>query len=455
MSCHCRDAGATENNEPEPQATTNPLAALGTRGAKSKAAPSKNKAGMKAAPATSGKHRQSKSLPSQEEPEGVCHPKKNKMVEKQPGGRKKQSRTTFSSKARPAPLTDQNQLPLLLDDSENEEPEDDDEGHSDNDEDEFREDDEDDTNSLSEDHLQEIIGKEGACVVSHDQAPVQSQLALRSGSQTAASHLFNTDNNMVQAKHSFRLAKRQSTNQARALDIEGVLDDNDEDDEYNKDILSGASGNEDEYEVEEDEDEGEDEIEIEEEIEEEELERRCPSCPKVKVLLRVILVEDEAVIIVKLTAATINAWPECIPGGWEKYRQIMLLEACQKLVGNGSRVHNIIGEIEDGDSKLSACMGNWVVDHLCLISGIIVDVTCSHMAIFQLGVKDICMQCIEQLKIADVYIYPGKWGQDNQNPGKEVGCYNSNKIYQNEALMDMIVTSGSGYPPDPTYQYSM
>ncbi|KAJ3571447.1 hypothetical protein NP233_g3751 [Leucocoprinus birnbaumii] len=354
-------------------------------------------------PATRGKRPRGKSPARQGEEPGGHRAKKTRTAgEKQATGKAtKQLHDAAASKSSATHITVLNQLPLPLDDSENEglEEDDDDERGDDDDQDEFDDEPEDDTSGLSEAMLQQLIGTEGARIVSRDQTQSASK----------ASRLFDNNDNVIQAGNA------------------SVDKDHDDGDEYEDEDKSEGSDNEDK-----------------EDDREEEIFENEPDQPRSKTMTRKAQqVQDEAVIVrdkpshkaalnttkknrviststkkprwatikpgrdgkkpnkgvVEMTAATVNAWPEVIPGGREK-------------------VYDIIDEIGDGDSKFSQVVGNWVVDCLCSIRGDLADLALDHVAIFQLGVKDVCKHHVEQLKIADIYIYPGKWERDAQNPDK-------------------------------------
>ncbi|KAJ3552239.1 hypothetical protein NP233_g12928 [Leucocoprinus birnbaumii] len=159
--------------------------------------------------------------------------------------------------------------------------------------------------------------------------------------------------------------------------------------------------------------------------------------PKMKVQHHLIRrVCHTAIEAAELTMATVDAWPEC--GQREDYRQQVLIEACRDLVKDEPKIRDIRVEIENSESKFCMFLGNWVVDRLSHHRSAMYSAGLHHIAGFRLGEDESCVHRVEQLRVADMYIYPGEWGPDERNPNKEKWIHEANKIYQNKAIQKII-----------------
>ncbi|KAJ3563423.1 hypothetical protein NP233_g8953 [Leucocoprinus birnbaumii] len=159
--------------------------------------------------------------------------------------------------------------------------------------------------------------------------------------------------------------------------------------------------------------------------------------PKMKVQHHLIRhVCHTAIEAAELTLATMDAWPEC--GQREDFRQKALIQACQALVKDEPRIKDIGMEIENSESKFGMFLGNWVVDRLSHHRSAIYSASLHHIAGFRLGEDEPCVHRVEQLRVADMYIYPGEWAADERNSNKEKWVHEANKIYQNKAIKKII-----------------
>ncbi|KAJ3560999.1 hypothetical protein NP233_g10472 [Leucocoprinus birnbaumii] len=150
----------------------------------------------------------------------------------------------------------------------------------------------------------------------------------------------------------------------------------------------------------------------------------------------IIMVCHTTITAVELTLATVDAWPDgaCRP----EYHKELLLDTCEELKTEDLRTLDICDKILRPGSRSAMTAGNWVVNCLSRIHSDIPDKALKKITIFQLGVGEACIQQVEVLKHADIYIYPGQWGPDDKDPTKETWRYNPAKIYQNPAFIKLI-----------------
>ncbi|KIM47377.1 hypothetical protein M413DRAFT_22059 [Hebeloma cylindrosporum] len=152
----------------------------------------------------------------------------------------------------------------------------------------------------------------------------------------------------------------------------------------------------------------------------------------------------DAIRIVEKTLVTQHAWPELHQG--TTYKRQVLLDAIKSLRAKDTG--------EDQKEK-EQYIGKWVVDRLSHHRGQMRSAASDHIAIFQLGIGDVCCQRVQALIENDVYVYPGQWATDKE--GKPVWMAKNSvadvQIYLNPGLIALIKTAFFNGPTAFGYKF--
>lgn len=134
----------------------------------------------------------------------------------------------------------------------------------------------------------------------------------------------------------------------------------------------------------------------------------------------------DAIKIVHTTLVTTHAWPELTR--LSEYRREVLSKAAKSLQKTDAKYSDIRLRIKK-DERFSMIVGKLVslkftgisivnvhilqvMDRLATARGPARQRGLDHIALFQLGVGEVCIQRVQALVANDTYIYPGKWGTD-------------------------------------------
>lgn len=123
-----------------------------------------------------------------------------------------------------------------------------------------------------------------------------------------------------------------------------------------------------------------------------------------------------------------HAWPEL--NRLADYRREVLVTAAKALQKSDERYRDIQDRVKK-DEKFAMVLrklvshfppvslniyqdASQVMDRLAGIRGTVHLRGLDHIAVFQLGIGDACVQRVQALVTDDRYIYPGKWTTDEQ-----------------------------------------
>ena len=133
-----------------------------------------------------------------------------------------------------------------------------------------------------------------------------------------------------------------------------------------------------------------------------------------------------AIKIVEKGLVTVDAWPELHRAA--EYRVEVLSKATKDLKRQDSKYNDLRERIKN-DEDYSAILGKWVrsstsfvsdliyclcqvVDRLAIARGPIRVAALDHIAVFQLGIGDVCALRVKALLDSDTYMFPGHWEED-------------------------------------------
>ncbi|KDR72040.1 hypothetical protein GALMADRAFT_74336, partial [Galerina marginata CBS 339.88] len=169
----------------------------------------------------------------------------------------------------------------------------------------------------------------------------------------------------------------------------------------------------------------------------------------------------DGIRIVETTLITQHAWPELHQG--TLYRRQVLSDAVKSLRTKKTEADEAKQEGQykalqtriARDEKFVKFVGKWVVDRLSHHRGQIQNAASDYIAIFQLGIGDVCAQRVQALVENDVYVYPGQWASDKD--GKPVWMVRNSvtdiQIYHNSGLINLIKTGFFNSPLAFRYKF--
>ncbi len=133
-----------------------------------------------------------------------------------------------------------------------------------------------------------------------------------------------------------------------------------------------------------------------------------------------------AIKFIEKGLVTVDAWPELHRAA--EYRVEVLSKATKELKTQDPKYNDLRERIKN-DEDYSAILGKWVrilpafisdltyllwqvVDRLPIARGPIRVAVLDHIAVFQLGIGDVCALRVRALLESDTYMYPGHWEED-------------------------------------------
>ncbi|PPR00388.1 hypothetical protein CVT26_009669 [Gymnopilus dilepis] len=142
--------------------------------------------------------------------------------------------------------------------------------------------------------------------------------------------------------------------------------------------------------------------------------------------------------IVEKTLVTKDAWPELHQA--KAYRKLVLSAAVVPLLEKDKKTYEPLQKRVAEDDKFVKTVGRWVVDRLANWRSKPRIAASNHIALYQLGVGDVCKARVNALLENDVYVYPGEWGTSEK--GKVIWLTKGSKtdiqIFLSPALIDTI-----------------
>ncbi|KJA15787.1 hypothetical protein HYPSUDRAFT_58624 [Hypholoma sublateritium FD-334 SS-4] len=110
----------------------------------------------------------------------------------------------------------------------------------------------------------------------------------------------------------------------------------------------------------------------------------------------------DAIKIVHTTLVTTHAWPELRVTHLSEYSRDVLLKAAKALQKNEHKYADIRARLKK-DEKFTMILGRLVIDRLASIHGPARLRGIDHIAIFQLGVGDLCVERVQVLAASGTY----------------------------------------------------